>query len=363
MGYLVAGTAFLLGLIKKNKTAVLIFVAACIFLLFGWSNGTADLKIFLNRFYNYESVSNTTEPVFNFLMQLFNTLGLEYQHFVIFLALVYSAGIVVVCKLVSHENVAFPAAMMILFPLCMDATQQRQTLGMCVAWIALLCLMKIKRKYLSCILFSVFCLLATLIHISFIVFFVCIFAKLFNSRTVIVITLIAIFVLFFLGPVFFRDIGFQIFAKEKVSRVFNMGLNYYGLNSVMSAYFRIFMIFLSFMVPYLYTKYMTVRTIDSTSVLICRLNIVILTILPFILFTVDFYRLQQTLILFNYCAISNWMVQPSLKKRYYVTINLKNTVYLWMTLFFAFLNLVLLVLRSSNINTVFRAFFEKNILL
>ena len=107
---------------------------------------------------------------------------------------------------------------------------------------------------------------------------------------------------------------------------------------------------------------MTVRTIDSTSVLICRLNIVILTILPFILFTVDFYRLQQTLILFNYCAISNWMVQPSLKKRYYVTINLKNTVYLWMTLFFAFLNLFLLVLRSSNINTVFRAFFEKNIL-
>lgn len=358
MGYVVSVFSFFIGIIKRNKKISFAVTLLAIFVLFGWSTETADYGIYANRFYNYNNVAATTEPIYTFLMYICNLLGLEYREWVTILAIIYVLSIFIVCKRFAKENPAFPVAMMILFPLCMDATQQRQTLAMCIGWIAVMLLYTIHGTKKAVIVFVALCIVSSLIHISCVFYLLILFVKYYDEKKLYIISVIIIAALLIIGPLTLKIIGLKFFSAEKINRVYNMS---YDEKSRISTWIRMIVSFLSYVIPYLYTKYTRARKIDKFQTFVYKINIILLATFPLILFTNDFYRIQQIAIVFNYCAISRWLVSCKKNGRYKIIKS--NLVYEFTAFFSAVLMLYLLVLRSNNINTVFRAFFENNTLL
>lgn len=358
MAYLLSSFAIILGLKKRKNKILFVAVLILIFILLGWSIRVADYGIYFNRFYNYMSVSKTTEPLFHYLMYIFNKLHLEYEHFVLFSSLVYVLTVYYICKKYANNAIVFPLAMMIVFPLCMDAVQKRQTLAMCIMWIAVSFLYSISEKKKSMILFVIFCIIAAMVHISCAFCLVFVIAKMYDTKKVWLITLIITVILFAVGPLTLKSIGINFFSEEKLNRVFNMN---YGTTSKIITWIRMTIIFLSYYFLYYITKVKQLRPIDEFQVFVYKINICMFTIFPLILFTNDFYRLQQISIIFNYCAISRWLISYENNDKY--RINKNNFMYIFVAIIFAFINLYFLVLRSNNINTVFRAVFENNEIL
>ena len=335
-----------LNLIKRRSKILFLGLLAFLWILVGWSEGTADWHIYVMRFEEYESVSARTEMVFTFLMRLGHWLNFDYRMMYVFLT--------AVCFLLIGKTIidyskdpGFVLALYAIFSFPIDATQIRFFIAFSIVFFAfryILNYLKNKQKRYI-IMWLIAFLIAVNIHMSVIVFLV-ILIPVFFGRMVTIVS--------FLG-------------NEKAEIVQNQS-SQYGMRTIMFVWMKILTIFLGFVMFYIYIKYFSKRlrsngvnreptgsilTINYEKCL--DLNIAVLSIIGLIMVTADFYRIQQIIIMLNYMVYASYLSTTKTMK-----LNINNLIIIVLSVAFAFIALYNLVLSSTNYYSVFVPLFENN---
>lgn len=364
MLYILVPVVILLALVKWKSNRVFFVTLMLMWILLGWSSGNADYSIHLGRFNNYEQNSGFTEILYTALMRFANGLGFTYPQFLPVMTL----WVILVIGLLAKKSKApaFVLALYMMFPICMDAVQVRYTFAGSVVLLGLYYLINEKSKYGE-IVFASCIILATLLHISSIVFLLFLPVKRFDIRKTAIYTLSISAVLYLSQARFMIGILRKLPGMgEKISRVLSMSATRYTWITILKTDFRVIVFFLQFIIIILYVrKRLRKRNNNEGKNFIenvIKLNIMSLGILPLITYSVDFYRIQQTLSLLNYCSLSYFFLTiGNQSQREKFMISKKVLMFDAICLLMTFVNLYLLVLNSSNIDTVFRPFLEKNL--
>lgn len=360
----------ILGLIKKKSNIVFGMMLVWMWLMLGWSSGNADYIIHLGRFNNYDLISEYTEILYTALMRLANEAGLTYQQFLPLVMLVYVIMIGYIGEKLS-EVPAFVLALYFIFPACMEAVQIRYTLAAAFVLLGFFFLFQEEGrdsevKYICCII------IGALLHVSTIVFILFVIIKWLSIRKTIAYTVVVSGVLYLSRmSMLISLIGRLPGMSEKTGRVLTSAANRYSNITVMKTTFRCVVFFCFFMLLVYYLKEKNNRYKNDLNLQFIenveKANIVSLVILPLLSYSVDFYRIQQTLTLLNYCALSYFCrILPTAYKTNgntgirFVTTK-KRLAYTFGCVAMAITNLYYLVLNSNNILTVFRSFFENNL--
>ena len=119
MTYILSLGLLISSFLKRNYKYIFALFILFMIIMFGWSNNTADWNIYLNKYYNYSSVSKSAEPLFYTLILLFNKIGFDFRIFLIiisvFIVLTYSYIIK------THtENKNFVLALYFIFPFILE---------------------------------------------------------------------------------------------------------------------------------------------------------------------------------------------------------------------------------------------------
>lgn len=367
MLYILALAAILLGLVKNKSNIVFAAMIVLIWLMLGWSSGNADYTIHLGRFNYYESSAVYTEALYTLLMQWANNAGLTYQQFLPIVMLFYVGVVGYIVKKVSKAP-AFVLALYLIFPACMEAVQVRYTLASAFVLLGFYFLFT-EEGCRGELKFAILVGLSAFMHVSTVVFMLFIWVKRLNMRRVILYTatmsaIISLSHVSFVINLLERLPG----MAEKISRVLASASNRYTTITVLKTTYRCFVFFTIFMLlSYLLKRWirkykleLDISYIDKMQ----KVNIISLAIIPLLSYSVDFYRIQQTLSLLNYCALSYYVVVlprvRNLVQGKLVTTK-KRMGYVLGCVVMAILNLYYLVLNSNNLITVFKPFFENNL--
>lgn len=359
--YLMLTTLVIYSCAKRKSKLDFLILALMIFILFGFSTGLADENIYMDRFYSYNNgyYSVNTEPLFTLLMKALNQMGMTYEIWKVILAAFYTISACTISIKLSNGNYTIPLVGLLLFPLCMDAVQQRQTLAMIIGWIAVYYLFTAdnsRKKYLIYILLIA---IASMLHFAAVFYLLILFVPLIDKTRLFVLTFIFVICLIMFGPALLNFIISQIsgVAGTKILQVITYSRNNYSLATQLHTIRRMIVIFLSYQVPYLYAKYLAGREITRFQTFTLKMNIALLMTIPLIFYSDDFYRVQQIVLLFDYCAVASWLLPAE-----YKTIRKSNCVLVGLILAFAIINLYTLVLSNGNMTVVFKPFFENNTL-
>lgn len=372
MTYFLVLAGFCSAMVKKKSQIVTILLAVLVWIMFGWSSGNADYEIHLSRFVNYSRASAFTELLYTQLMRLFNSLGLDYAHFLIVISALFAIGLFYLAKKWSYAP-AFVLGMYFIFPACIDVVQVRYSLAGIVNLFALYFLLNTDEKkirgrfFKNEIIFCALVIVASLLHVSSIVFLLFVVVRRFDIKKTILYTAIVSFILAAgkIG-VIQSIIGKLPGMSEKMARVL-MGAEAYVALDERKAIIRILFFASAFIILLLMTRRRIRKKeeidikLDEWIANVMKINIVALTLIPLVTYTVDFYRIQQSLCILNYCALS-WYFYP-LKSGRALTASKKNVIFSILVIIVCIINLYLLVLRSTNINTVFFPYFDNNTLL
>lgn len=373
MLYILALVVIALGLVKKKSNIVFMAILLLIWLMFGWSSENADYLIHLGRFNNYELTSIYTEALYTMLMRCANYAGLTYQQFLPLVMLVYVTVIGFIVKKESKAP-AFVLALYMIFPACMEAVQVRYTLASALVLLGFYFLFKENDK-LGELKFVSMVILAAFMHISTIVFILFLLVKRLNkSRTILYTAILSVIIYSSRASFVINLIGKLPGMAEKTSRVLVSAANKYTMITVMKTAHRCIVFFAVFMfLLYLLKKWNEKYKLELNISYIEKMqkaNIISLAILPLLFYSVDFYRIQQTLSLLNYCALSYYavilpearnLVQREFTEKISFVTTRKRIGYVLGCVGMAVLNLYYLVLNSNNLFTVFKPFFENNL--
>ena len=158
--------------------------------------------------------------------------------------------------------------------------------------------------------------------------------------------------------------GDSTFAN-KTNRVLVSASEKYSNKSIYKTYVRMIIFFVTYYLAYIIVQKKLLLNKEENkqklqvNELILKINIVTLIIIPATAFSVDFYRIQQTLSILNYIALSYYFIKPTPLKK----INLKYLMFTGYCVAMSFINLYFLVLGNANIDTVFWPLFKNNLLL
>ncbi len=353
---LFAGINSIFGIVYRYRKYMLVLVLVCIFVLFAWSEGVADRALYIERFYNYSSEAVRAEAgyIYSSLRKVFNALGISFNGWMVFNAIVYCGSVGFICYKFSENNAAFPAVMMIIYPLCMDATILRQTLANCFGWIALgVFVFSEKRHMQNYIIAGGFALLSVLIHPGclFILVFVLINVfkddKRFFWFLAVVIPVLSVFV-------YVKGLDQILLLGQKIIRSHSIiSIRRYSFRASIVVWFKMTIYLVMFIIQMAISwKYQGELTEFQHKVL--KANFAILLLYPLIPLSNDLYRIQEMLTLFNYCAVGEGLLKSD--NRY--TTN-KDIILIATTIVFALVNLYLLAGRA-NYTTVLEPFFRNN---
>jgi hypothetical protein len=370
MLYICGLGVLILNLAKKNSKVIYLISILFLWILFGWSSGNADSATYLSRFENYNSLSNETEKIFTKLMEFVHKIGGSYQMFLIIVSMV---GLIVIAYITYKfsDNFSFILALYFIFPFVMDVTQIRNYTAFVVliyGFRYLFCDEKLSGlKYCICVIIATGC------HFSAIVFLIMLVPKYFDTKKTILFTIVCVIILFsiLLLSDFIIKYASLFINPIKVQKVLEVAQNRYNMRTVYKTWIRIFIFFGTFfyMSYILRCKFKKINNDDLKNCrinlnqrkliveLVSKMNIIILIIIPLIIISVDFYRLQQVVSIFNYIAYTQYFIP--IKKR---TTTKGNILVSAICIIIAFLNLYLLVLSNINFQTVFRPIFENNLL-
>lgn len=360
----------ILNLIFRNSRISFISLALYLWLLFGWSFGTADWEIYTNRYENYITMSSRTEFLFTGLMKFGHTFHMDFRQFLIIISLVC---LFLICftiwRLSSAPGMALALYSIFSFP--MDVTQIRFFIAFSVVIFGLNFYMDyINRKNIkSLVLWIGTVLVAMNIHMLAILSLLFLLPLFFNRKIIIAVAGGVTVIMLGLSTLSSRVMSVisSFLGEEKAELVMSQSEKY-SKSTVYFVWFKIVFIFAGFLALYFLIKYFMKsgkfnyrlsnregyeKALDT--VLDC--NIIILVVLGLVTVTTDFYRIQQIVVLMNYIVISNYMVRVR-----YGKISLINIAVICISVFFAFMSLYYLVISSANIDTVFWPLFEKNVI-
>lgn len=375
MLYLISLLLVTLGLIFKKSKLITAIIFLLLWILFGWSYGNADYEIHLRRYTKYVVLSGETEFLYTKLMQLSNGIGLDYQSFLILCSIIILICLVFFIKSYT-KNVNFVLALYIIYPLCMDVTMVRYTLATALIIVGFKYLLS--NNKLAIQKYIMFVLLASMIHISSIIFMIFIVCKLFDRKKIVRITVIICVILFTAVNSFFAfasklsQINF-LSIGEKINIILNasqtkyssiMWFRYQGkIIIIFALYLMINIIILRWIYKNHVYEYKHITMNLNLIEIVLKMNIICMVILPLIMISADIFRVQLTLTVVNYVAIAQYYDIRSLQHRKAKVgrIPITNGIVTGITVLYSIVCLYLWVLSSSNIMTVFRVMFEKNL--
>lgn len=367
MLYILVPLIILISLVRRKSNWIFFGTLLIIWILLGWSSGNADYNIHIGRFINFESNAVFTETAYTALMRFANKLGLTYQQFLPIMMLFCTAVIGFLSRRMSKAP-AFVLALYLIFPACMDAVQIRYFLANCLVLLGFNYLLHdgISRER-GVIIYSLCVIIAAFIHVSTVTFLFFIPVRYFDHKKTIIYTAVIAGVTYLSqAHLFIRLLERLPGMGEKINRVLTIAANMYTRKTILKTDFRVIVFFVLFMcVLFVARKRLREKNITEGNEFLDnveKLNIMSLIILPLITYSVDFYRIQQTLSLLNYCALSYFFLSIDCnQKRKRFVISKKAFVYDVACALITFVNLYYLVLNSDNVNTVFKPFFENNV--
>lgn len=366
MTYAVTFILIICALFRHRSRPLTFLILAWTWIMLGWCSGNADYGIYLGRYNNYMAFASRTEVGYTYLMQLGNNVGLTYHQFLPLAMLVYVAIIGwVACKLSAEP--AYVLALYLIFPACMEATQLRFTFATAFILLGFYFLFydkekKPELKYLCCIA------IASSLHMSAAIFLLfVILRRLSVQYTIIYTVLIALALFLTRTPQVISWLGNVSGMSEKVAQVLATVAANYTYRNVIKVSYRCLIFFVLFMILLYYLE--KSRCYNDVNVgfinNVKKANILGLVVMPLLLYSVDFYRIQQALSVLNYCALSYYMVAMKNAgdiddRRRTLTTTRRRILYVLGSVAMAIVNLYYLVLGSTNFEYVFKPFFENN---
>lgn len=368
MTYIISIIMLALCLVKKNSRNVYIFAFIVFWILFGWSSNNADYQIYVGRYNNYSGqILNLTEPLFTALMRIFNMINLDYTQFLIVISFIILMVYFIFIKK-STKQTCFVLVIYFIFPFCIDVCQLRFSIATIFSTIGLYYLIFDENVKRSIIKYIIFIFLAGMIHFAMLFLLLLIIPKILDLKQTIIITFVALIILqIFMTMVPNIEIQGTNVLAGKINFVLDYANQKYNTEVVLVTVYRVIIFFVLYLIinriviKRIYSQKENVEEYDkkiNALKLVLKMNIFILVILPLLSISVDLYRVQVTLSLINIITYSYFFIK---QKR--GTINLYNIMFILICILFNMINLYLLVLRNTNIDTVWWPLFNNNLLI
>lgn len=308
MSLIIAGILLMASIIKRNSK-VLFFLLLFLMWLLMWGNTTSSDRISYIIMYNQIKGVTSSLPVemgYQKMMLFMKALGVQFQ---VFLAFFSGIAYILITKTVFRysKNPALVLTFYFLFPFLLDAEQVRSFLGMSLVLYAIKYLEKIDKKNIC--LYCLFCLLATTLQYSCVIFLVFLFVK-FGKRTLVIVVSImtSIFILLKRGYVIFNSI-LPKFVYVKLVSYLSGNIT---IKNIISVVF--------FLLIFGITIYLILKKkhgeINSASFydVILKINIISIAFMPLVLYSDDFTRIPRAILILDYIVISNCIKKKITKK-------------------------------------------------
>lgn len=347
--------------LNYRKSQVLAFILQIwLWVLYAWSSGTADFSIYENRYNLYGARISYTEPIYTTIVRIAHYFKLDFRSFMIVSVLI---AMFLMYKTANDFsiNVGEVIGLYAIFPFVMDVTIMRYFIAQSIIIYGFRFLMNDeKENSLKNTLYWCICvLLASGIHMLCILFLLFLIPKYCSVKKTTMITVIGIGILYICLN---RQIAYRVISLLVSSEKANMVLGgEYSKTRQLINIIRILLIFVEFLVLW-FTLKNRKTTIDEKVGIgfhekIMKMNIIMLLILPISTVVSDCFRIQTTLTFFNYIYFSYYFHPVTAGK-----LSVKQASFNLEMIFFAVLNLYMLVLRSENLYTVFWPVFHNNVL-
>lgn len=354
MLYITTFIIFILNLLFARNKKMLVIDFIFLFILLGWSEGSYDTEIYKLRYINPEEYKSFTEPLFDFIVNFFNKIGFSYRLFFIVSA-IFELSLIIKFVKKHTQNFGFVLAVFIIFPMITLFVQMRFLLAFTIVlYFGFDKLITHEKKYF--IKYIIAILIATMIHYSSIYYIIFLAADLFNTKKIIILTAIATLILSsvtFFSPIL--NIITSIIGERKVEILLVGSTNVEG--NFGRSVFILFIVLGYLLIYYLFLKNNICKSEDKRFVdITAKCNILSLTTLPLVyLMSSGFYRINQSLLILNYIAISKFLVY---KKKGIFTVN--ELCIIIFTLIYAIILFFMMYHTEEIYNLVIYPFFEQN---
>ena len=328
------------GLILSKSRIMYTINFLYLWILIGWNSGNPDYETYriVYESYKYNNYTHSTFEVgFQFLMRFFSRMGLSYQQFLIIVSLMCLCLISTVILKFSNRPTGV-LSLYLLFPFLLDVVQIRSFIASSVVLYSFHYLNKENKnnKYI----YTILIVLATLMHYSTIFYFLFCIIFFVDSKTIRKYSLI-----FFPISILFQGIIFRfvnIFIPSDITGRYSDGLNI--------SYITLFMYIIYLFIIILLLQYSKankgndedIKISNDEQDIIIDINYLMLFIVPFIMSSLEYFRIQRGIMILNYIVILSILGKKKIKIR-----NLFMITFIYLFIFSAFLFFIYINLREG----------------
>lgn len=325
--------------LKKYKIPGFLLVLF-MWMVFAGNQANADYIVNYNKYYSANNSALIVEPVFSFISSLLNSLGLDYQQFLMIVSFFLMFSIIYISYKLANGVPFFVLALYLIFPLVFNIVLVRFTTGLIFVYFGLYRILEKKKMDVFTYLFF---FLGGLCHFSLLFTLILPIVVKFSKKQIIIITLVSsVLLLFFVGST--ELINLLSFGSNNV--IFEKMV--YVLNNTKSGGFplqrtiQVIMSFTIFIVIWWIIR--NEKKEDWITDTIFKINTSMLILLPLMWINGDLYRIQILTVLLNYILLAKCFVKNSNLG----AIPIKNIYLSLLGLFFSLLYLTVFILLDAK---------------
>ena len=339
-------TSFVFLLLFRKSKFIFIYSILLLWILFAFNTDNADRQIYLDRLQYYEAYSNFTEPLYTFIMKGLNMYNLDLQVYIISLSTLFFLILYFfVCK--NTKNIGFVIALYMFSFFLFDIVQIRQTSSLCFVYLAFGALFSMSKSRRTCVIFALFIIIGSLLHISTLIFLFLLIPYSFDFHNCYKLAFISFFLMFFIYLLAPQLENIFIMA-DKVHSVMETATDNYDIFNVLRR-IRV-VVFQNVVFVFLFYYYNMMQKNDNVVNLIYKVSIVYLGLIPLLFISADIQRIYFVIAFVQYVALSRML---SYKKN--------NSLLISLSLISTFHILYTTILSNGNYNQVFMAVFSNNL--
>lgn len=381
--YTLFAALVILSCIYRNSRPLSIAIILFMWITYGWSSGNADFGVYCDAYYGVDNGSLNIG--FRFLYAVFSGMGASYRVFLIVFSLVFLALLYWAVDRMT-DNAAFVLGMYLFFPFALDVVQIKNFAVVVFLTLATSFLVgkknekreRLRDKILPVSLFALCVLLATFLHYSAIIYFILLVPYFFGKKTTgIVAGVLFVGLLVLKNTNLLTTLGSLILPDAWVSSRMHQGTDV-GAGAIFERLTRV--IFIAVVAIYTYAVAFFCRKVAAGAAqgsgecelpddpktdlsgaklafidFIGKANVLLLICFPLMFYSQELYRIQQNFLIVNLAAVSFILEkQTNAQKRH--------KILLFTVTFLVSLFLLHKLILGGNTLTVFRPFFENNVL-
>lgn len=358
--YIISICIILLGLYKRKSNVVFIMMLFWMWILFAFNYNNADYAMYEQLYINNDFATHNIEIFFRIICEIAIKIGLSYRTFIMFYSIIPIALIGTSIKKYT-KNPSFALSCYFIFPFLIDIVQIRHFMAIAIITYAFQFLLSDNKKDIYKYILLNF--VAIGFHISAIAYLFFALAKKLDNRKIRIALIFGIFLLIILiESNLLPTILSNFIPYDKVEVYFISSRWRPGLKtSIMYMIIQTSIVAIMTII-YKYWKKHSLK-IDQdeewnrrNNIVTCvyKINIILMIILPFYLYSTQLIRIVRGMLLLNYIAIGN-VLEPKKVKDNYV-------IYLLTILVIAFL-FYMLVIKTKIFSTTIDLIMNYNYLL